>query len=248
MSLPEIVDRETWLKARRDLLAKEKEFTRLRDELSAHRRGLPMVKIDKPYEFEGPDGKVGLADIFEGRHQLILGHFMFHPEWEDGCPSCTAGAVEVADGLLEHLHKRDTTLAYVSRAPLEKIERYKRKMGWTFPWYSSHGSDFNYDFNVTIDESVKPLEYNFRTKAEFEAVGQSWWDDWEQPFDLNGTSVFLRTGDDVFHTYGTFARGAEQTGGSYYFLDMTALGRQEPWEKPEGRSDSLRSATPNFLE
>ena len=126
-------------------------MTRARDELSAERRRLPMVEITKDYRFEGPQGEVGLLDLFEGRLQLIVGHFMFHPEWEDGCPSCSAGADEVADGLREHLAVRDTTLAYVSRAPLEQIERYKAKKGWTFPWYSSHGSDFNYDFDVTLD-------------------------------------------------------------------------------------------------
>ena len=133
MSLPEIVSAAEWRAARVALLAKEKAMTRARDELSAERRRLPMVEITKEYRFEGPRGEVGLLDLFEGRLQLIVGHFMFHPEWEDGCPSCSAGADEVADGLREHLAVRDTTLAYVSRAPLEKIERYKAKKGWTFP-------------------------------------------------------------------------------------------------------------------
>ena len=236
MSLPEIVDRETWLKARRDLLAKEKEFTRLRDELSAERRRLPMVEITKDYRFEGPRGEVGLLDLFEDRLQLIVGHFMFHPEWEDGCPSCSAGADEVADGLREHLAIRDTTLAYVSRAPLERIERYKAKKGWTFPWYSSHGSDFNYDFDVTLDGSVKTPVYNFRPMEVEPGTSQ----------EMPGTSCFLRDGDRVFHTYSSFARGAEQTGGSYYFLDLTALGRQEPWEEPKGRAVDPYSASPDF--
>src|SRR3954454_5291978 len=145
MSLPQVVSREEWLAARKALLAREKELTRQRDALNADRRRLPMVEIVKHYEFEGPDGTATLLDLFEGRRQLIVGHFMFDPSWEDGCPSCTAGAVEIAPGLLDHLHTRDTTLTYVSRAPYERIERYQAKRGWTFPWYSSYGSDFNYD-------------------------------------------------------------------------------------------------------
>ncbi len=133
-NLPRVVSRDEWLAARKDLLAREKELTRQRDAMSAERRRLPMVRIEKQYVFEGPDGKASLLDLFEGRRQLIVGHFMFHPEWEDGCPSCSAGADEVAPGLLEHLHARDTRLVYVSRAPLEKLERYKADKGWTFPW------------------------------------------------------------------------------------------------------------------
>ena len=245
MSLPDVVPHEQWLSARKALLAKEKELTRLRDELNAERRRLPMVKIEKDYVFEGADGEVRLLDMFEGRRQLILGHFMFDPSWDDGCPSCSAGADEVSDGLMEHLAVRDTTLAYVSRAPLAKIEDYKARKGWKFPWYSSYGSDFNYDFHVTLDESVAPLEYNYRTKAEYEAMDNSFFDA-EQPLEMPGTSYFLRDGDDVFHTYSTFARGAEQTGGSYYFLDLTALGRQEDWEEPKGRSEALRGNRPDF--
>jgi predicted dithiol-disulfide oxidoreductase (DUF899 family) len=246
MSLPNVVSREEWLTARKELLAKEKELTRRRDALNAERRRLPMVRIDKDYVFEGPEGNVGLVDLFEGRLQLILGHFMFDPSWEDGCPSCSAGADEVSKGLLEHLHARDTTLAYVSRAPLEKLERYKAKKGWTFPWYSSYGSDFNYDFHVTMDESVAPLEYNYRTKAEHEQAGTAYYFEGEQPIEEPGSSYFLRDGDTVFHTYSTFGRGAEQTGGSYYFLDLTALGRQEDWEQPKGRAASARAAIPDF--
>jgi len=242
MSLPEVVTPERWLSARKALLAKEKELTRLRDELNAERRRLPMVKIEKDYRFEGPDGEVRLVDMFEGRAQLILGHFMFHPDWEDGCPSCSAGADEVSDGLMEHLAVRDTTLAYVSRAPLAKIQDYKARKGWKFPWYSSYGSDFNYDFDVTIDESVKPPVYNYKSADE---LGHAFLDA-EQPFEMPGTSCFLRVGDDVFHTYSSFARGAEMTGGSYYFLDLTALGRQEDWEEPKGRSDAVRGNQPDF--
>jgi predicted dithiol-disulfide oxidoreductase (DUF899 family) len=247
MSLPEIVTHEEWLAARKELLAKEKELTRVRDELSADRRRLPMVEITKPYEFEGPQGKVGLADLFEGRRQLIVGHFMFDPRWEDGCPSCSAGADELAPGQLEHLHIRDTTLAYVSRAPLEKLERWKAKKRWDFPWYSSYGSDFNYDFHVTLDESVAPLEYNYRTKAEYRERGSDFFEA-EQPIEMPGLSCFLRVGDRVFHTYSNYARGAEMTGGSFYQLDLTALGRQEDWEEPKGRTEAVRAARPDFSE
>jgi predicted dithiol-disulfide oxidoreductase (DUF899 family) len=246
MSLPQVVSRDEWVAARKALLAKEKELTRRRDVLNAERRMLPMVRIDKDYVFEGPQGKLGLLDMFEGRRQLIVRHFMFDPTWEDGCPSCTAGADEICDGLLDHLHTRDTSFAVVSRAPLAKIEVYKAKRGWTFPWYSSFGSDFNYDFHVTLDESVAPIEYNYRPKAELEARGEAGFivpgESSEQP----GQSCFLRVDDDVFHTYSSYARGAEQTGGSYYFLDETALGRQEEWEEPKGRAADARGAVPDF--
>ena len=205
-----------------------------------------MVPIEKDYVFEGPDGPVRLLDMFEGRRQLILGHFMFDPRWDDGCPSCSAGADEVSDGLLEHLAKRDTSVAYVSRAPIAKIEDYKARKGWTFPWYSSYGSDFNYDFHVTIDASVTPVEYNFRTADEFRALGQTDFVESEQPFEMPGTSFFLRDGDTVYLTNSTYARGAEMTGGSYYWLDLTALGRQEDWEEPKDRSGAARGAQPNF--
>jgi predicted dithiol-disulfide oxidoreductase (DUF899 family) len=163
---------------------------------------------------------------------------MFDPGWDDGCPSCSAGADEVSAGLLDHLHARDTTLAYVSRAPLEKLERWKRRKGWSFPWYSSHASDFNYDFHVTLDESVAPAEYNYRPFPIEEG------DSVEMP----GTSYFLRDGERVFHTYSNYARGAEMTGGSYYWLDLTALGRQEDWEEPRGRAESAHAASPDFAD
>jgi predicted dithiol-disulfide oxidoreductase (DUF899 family) len=235
MSLPKVVSRDEWLAARKELLAKEKEFTRKRDALNIERRNLPMVRIEKDYVFEGPEGEASLLDLFEGRRQLIVGHFMFDPSWEDGCSSCTAGADEISDGLLKHLHVRDTTFVYVSRAPLAKIEAYKAKRGWTFPWYSSYGSDFNYDFHVTLDESVTPVEYNYRTGVED-----------EQPFEAPGRSYFLRVDGSVFHTYSVYARGLESVGGSYYFLDETPLGRQEEWEEPKGRAGDARGAIPDF--
>lgn len=251
ISLPEIVSREEWREERKELLKEEKELTRKRDELNAKRRRLPMVEVEKNYTFEGPNGEVGLLDLFDGRRQLIVYHFMWL--WDDGqpldkgCPSCTAGADEVSDGLLEHLHARDTSLAYISRGPFEKIKAYKEQKDWTFPFYSSFGSNFNYDFHVSFDESIAPFEYNYLTKAELEQRGLPV-DKWEQPFDLHGHSCFLRDGDRVFHTYSTYARGAEQLGGSYYWLDMTALGRQEAWEEPKDRVTTGRGASPDFKE
>ena len=209
------------------------------------RRNLPMVEIEKDYTFDGPNGTVRLIDLFEGRPQLIVYHFMFHPDWEDGCLSCSAGTDELSAGFLEHLHTRDTSYAMVSRASLAKLERWKTKKGWDLPWYSSAGSDFNYDFGVTIDESVRPGFYNFRTKAEWEAMDSDFFDS-DQPFDMPGRSCFLQVDGRVFHTYSQYGRGLESTGGSYYFLDLTALGRQEEWEEPAGRSDSARSASPDF--
>ena len=247
MTLPEITTPAAWRAARIELLEEEKTLTRARDALNAKRRRLPMVRIDKDYVFEGPHGDARLLDLFEGRLQLIVGHFMFEPGADDGCPSCSAGADEVSGGLLDHLHARDTTLAYVSRAPLDKIEAYKARKGWTFPWYSSHGSDFNYDFHVTIDESVAPAEYNYRSAAEHAANGLAFFaDPSRQPFEMPGTSFFLRRDDEVFHTYSSYARGAEMTGGSYYFLDLTALGRQEDWEEPKGRAAAAHAASPDF--
>ena len=242
MSLPDVVSREQWLAARRDLLAKEKELTHARDALNAERRQLPMVLVEKEYRFEGPDGEVGLADLFEGRHQLIVGHFMFDPEWEDGCASCSAGADEISPGHLDHLHTRDTTFAFVSRAPFSKIEEYRRRRGWEVPWYSSYGSDFNYDFHVTLDESVAPAEYNYRSQDEFGEHGA----EFELEGEFPGRSSFLREGHRVYHTYSVYARGLETMGGSYYLLDETALGRQEEWEEPKGRAVSARGAVPDF--
>jgi predicted dithiol-disulfide oxidoreductase (DUF899 family) len=246
MTLPKIASREEWLAARRELLEEEKDLTRRRDELNTRRRNLPMVEITKPYELEGPDGKVGLPDIFEGRPQLIIYHFMFHPDWDEGCPSCTAGTNEISDGFLDHLHTRDTTYALVSRAPLEKLEQWKAKQGWHIPWYSSNGTDFNYDFGVTIDATRGYDVYNYRTLDEYADMGQESMKTSEQPYDMPGRSAFLQVDGRVFHTYSQFARGLESTGGSYYFLDLTALGRQEDWEEPQGRSQSVRGNQPDF--
>ncbi len=226
LNLPNVVSRDEWLAERKKLLTKEKELTRARDALNAERRRLPMVEIDKEYVFEGPEGKATLLDLFEGRRQLVVYHFMFDPSWDEGCPSCSLLADNV--GHLSHLHARDTSLVMVSRAPLDKIEDYKDRMGWTVPWYSSYGSDFNYDFHVTIDKSQDSVEYNYQDLSGRDGSGS---------IEGHGTSVFLRDDGRVFHTYTTYARGAEILLGTYNFLDLTPLGRQEDWEEPAGRSD-----------
>ncbi|MGH8728982.1 MAG: DUF899 domain-containing protein [Burkholderiales bacterium] len=231
MDRPNVVSRAEWLAARKQHLSREKEFTRQRDALNAERRKLPMVKIEKDYVFEGQDGKVRLLDLFEGRRQLIVYHFMFDPGWDEGCPSCSFVADNI--GHLAHLHARDTSLALVSRAPLAKIEPFKKRMGWTVPWYSSFGSDFNHDFHVTTDEAVAPVEYNYRDKATLEQLGHTYHVKGEQP----GASVFLRDGDRIYHTYSTYGRGLDLLVGTYNYLDLTPLGRQEDWEQPPGRSD-----------
>lgn len=223
IDFPKIVSRDEWLEARKELLVKEKEATRARDELNAERRRLPMVRIDKEYGFDGPDGKASLLDLFEGRRQLIIYHFMFDPDWDEGCPSCSFVVDNV--GHLAHLHARNTSLALVSRAPLDKLEKYKARMGWTIPWYSSFGSDFNYDFHVTLDKDVAPVEYNYK---RFEQAP-------EGSMEGHGLSTFLRDGDTVFHTYSAYARGCEPLLGTYIYLDFTPLGRQEDWEKPANR-------------
>jgi predicted dithiol-disulfide oxidoreductase (DUF899 family) len=247
MSLPKIVSYEEWHEARRAFLEKEKAATRERDRLSAERRELPMVEVTMEYAFQGPHGSVSLADLFEGRPQLIVYHFMFHPEWDDGCPSCTAGTDEISPGFIEHLHTRDTTYALVSRAPLPKLERWKAARGWAhIPWYSTDDSDFSYDFGATIDASRGFDEFNFRSLDEYAAMGEESMRDSEQPYDMPGRTCFLRVDDRIFRTYSQYARGLESTGGSYYFLDLTALGRQEDWEEPKGRSESVRGNQPDF--
>jgi predicted dithiol-disulfide oxidoreductase (DUF899 family)/pimeloyl-ACP methyl ester carboxylesterase len=245
MNLPEIVSREQWLVARKELLAEEKALTRQRDALNARRRELPMVRIEQEYVFAGPAGPTPLLELFEGRSQLIIYHFMFDPSWDDGCGSCTAGTDELSPKFLEHLHVRDTSYAMVSRAPLAKLERWKALHGWQVPWYSSFGTSFNVDFGVTIDASAAPPQYNYRSKAEFEATGSDLFNS-DRPFEMPGRSCFLQVDGEIFHTYSQYARGLESTGGSYYFLDLTALGRQEEWEEPRGRTGTTRPAVPDF--
>jgi predicted dithiol-disulfide oxidoreductase (DUF899 family) len=207
MELPPVVSPEEWQVAREELLAKEKEATRARDALAAERRRLPRVRIGKDYVFDGPDGEVTLLDLFEGRRQLVLYHFMFGPNQDEGCNGCSMFVDNT--GHPAHLHARDTSFAVVSRAPLEKIEPYKKRMGWTTPWYSSFRSDFNVDFGVS-PESPQPSEY--------------------QDGETFGLSIFLRDGDDIYRTYFTNGRGVEALGTSWTFLDLTPLGRQETWE------------------
>jgi predicted dithiol-disulfide oxidoreductase (DUF899 family) len=240
-NLPEVVSRAEWEAARGELLAREKELTRARDRLNADRRRLPMVRMDKPYTFEGPDGTVGLLDLFEGRSQLVVHHFMFGPTWDQACASCSSAADEI--GHLRQLHVRNTTLVAVSRAPYPKIAAFRERMGWTFPWYSAYGSDFNYDFHATLDDRVTPVRLHFRTEAELAEAGTPWtsgpWTEDMRGSELPGISAFLRVGTEVFHTYSTYGRGIEEFHNGYRYLDLTALGRQEAWEEPTGRAVPL---------
>jgi predicted dithiol-disulfide oxidoreductase (DUF899 family) len=222
---PPIASRDEWLAVRKALLTEEKELTKQRDRVNAQRRRLPMVKIDKAYTFDGPEGKVSLLDLFKGRRQLIVYHFMFGPDGEEGCPGCT-GFVD-ALGDLSMLNGRDTTFVLISRAPLAKLEAYKARKGWNIPWYSSFGSDFNYDFHVTLDERVAPVEYNYSNKAAIEARRGPQKFEGEED---HGLSVFFRLGDDVFHTYSAYARGTEALTDAYSLLDTTPYGRQEDFE------------------
>jgi predicted dithiol-disulfide oxidoreductase (DUF899 family) len=212
MTLPPVVSQEEWEAALESVRAKEKEHTRARDALAAERRRLPRVRIDEDYVLEGPAGEARLPDLFEGRRQLILYHFMFGPNQEAGCDGCSMFVDQV--GHLAHMHARDTSFALVSRAPIDKIEAYRKRMGWTIPWYSSFASDFNVDFGRS---------------PETPAVGEY------QDGERFGLSVFIREGDEVFRTYFTTSRGAEALGSVWTFLDLTPLGRQEEWEdSPEG--------------
>jgi predicted dithiol-disulfide oxidoreductase (DUF899 family) len=205
MNLPPVVSSAEWQDARDALMVEEKAATRALDALAAKRRRLPMVRIEKDYVFEGPDGPVSLPDLFEGRRQLIVYHFMLGPGWERPCEGCSSFTDNI--GHLAHLHARDTSMALVSRAPLAQIQPLKRRMGWSLPWYSSNGSDFNFDFGVSAGDSDE----------------------------MFGLSVFLRDGDDVFRTYFTSARGVDRLRPDFNLLDLTPLGRQEAWEdSPEG--------------
>ncbi len=245
MSLPDVVSREEWLAARQQLLIREKELTRQRDILNADRRRLPMVRIDKEYKFEGPQGAVSLLDLFEGSGQLIVQHVMFDPAWEAACPSCTASLDESAPALLAHLKARGTAYVRVARAPYAKIAAYKEAHGWEFPWYSSCGSDFNYDFQVTLDPAAVPPVYNYRSQQEWARIDPDWLD--LDSTEVPGVSCFLRDGGVLYHTYSTYARGTELIGGlTYALLDLTALGRQEEWEEPTGRAVESREADPSF--
>jgi predicted dithiol-disulfide oxidoreductase (DUF899 family) len=243
-NLPEVVSREEWLTARKELLAGEKELTRHRDQINAARRRLPMVRIDKPYAFEGPDGAVSLLQLFAGRPLLIMHHFMWindidadgneHPR-DAGCSSCSSAA----DGLgnLRQLHARNATLVAVTRAPYEKLAAFRERMGWTFPWYSSLGSAFNYDFHATVDDRVAPVQIFYRAEAEMAEAGTPWTESLRG--DWPGISAFLQIDGIVYHTYSTFGRGIEEFHNGYPHLDLTVLGRQEAWEEPTGRTTPL---------
>ncbi|WGF87189.1 DUF899 domain-containing protein [Marinivivus vitaminiproducens] len=217
MDRPRIVTPDEWLAARTALLAEEKELTRARDRMLAKRRALPWVRIEKDYRFEGPDGEVGLADLFEGRSQLYVYHFMFAPDWDEGCVGCSFMADHV-DGARRHFEQNDLSFIAVSRAPFAKIDAFRRRMGWTFRWLSSHGSDFNYDFHVSFrpeEIASGKVTYNYRLE-DFECE------------ELSGASVFVRDeAGHVFHTYSTFGRGDEGPLGAYAFLDLAPKGRNE---------------------
>ena len=212
-----VVPPAKWLEARKELLKKEKEFTRLRDELSRQRRELPWEKVEKQYVFEGKGGKRSLSDLFDGRSQLIVYHFMFGPGWNEGCPSCSF-VTDHLDGAAIHLGARDTTLVAISRATLAEIEAFKKRMGWRVNWVSSHGNDFNFDYHVSFskDEMAKgDVFYNF---------GMMQFPSEEAP----GASVFYKNAaGEIFHTYSTYSRGLDILLTAYHLLDMTPKGRDE---------------------
>jgi predicted dithiol-disulfide oxidoreductase (DUF899 family) len=213
----EIVSEADWLVARKDLLTREKEFSRQRDALSAARHSLPWVKIDKKYVFDGPKGRETLAELFDGRSQLIVYHFMFGPDWEEGCKSCSYLA-DHFDGANWHLPNRDVTFVAVSRAPLAEIEPYKKRLGWRFKWLSSHGSDFNFDYHVSATEDEKAKGEMFYNYKMDELMSD----------EMPGLSVFYKNENgEVFHTYSTYARGLDMLVGTYNFLDLVPKGRDE---------------------
>lgn len=239
MTTHQTVSSDHWFAARRELLAAEKELTEHSDRVAKLRRQLPWVKVDKDYVFEGPDGRQTLSDLFDGRRQLMVQHFMLAPGWEEGCKSCSYMA-DHSDGMIRHLNHRDVTFVAISRAPYEQIVRFRRRMGWQFKWLSSHGSSFNYDFRVsfTPDEVAKrPQVYNYNTMA----VGRD---------ELPGVSVFVKDdGGDVFHTYSTYGRGVEVMMGTYRMLDLTPKGRDEQdlsftmaWVRHHDRYDADKPA------
>jgi len=234
MKTNRIVSRGEWLTARVRHLANEKELTRQRDALASERRELPWVRVEKRYEFDGPNGRETLADLFDGHSQLVIYHFMFGPDWQEGCPSCSFVSDHI-DGARTHLAARDVALAMVSRAPTAKIAAFRKRMGWRFKWVSSHGSDFNRDFGVwfTKDEMAGPVEYNY-TRQEFPSE--------EAP----GISIFYRDErGGIFHTYSTYGRGVEPLVGTYMILDLVPKGRDEDrlgftmeWVRHHDRYDS----------
>lgn len=221
---PPIASQEDWLKARLALLDEEKALTKEYDRVNAQRRRLPMVRVEKEYRFETIDGEKTLLDLFDGRTQLIVYHFMFAPEWEEGCMGCT-GFVD-ALGDLSDLAKRDVTFLLASRAPLTKLLPYKERHGWDVEWVSTVGNEFNLDLGVLLDPTRPPMTYNYRTGEALEnLVGKI-----EKPSDWHGISVFFRTGDEAFHTYSSYGRGCENLTNTYQLLDIAPYGRQEDFE------------------
>jgi predicted dithiol-disulfide oxidoreductase (DUF899 family) len=212
----EVVTNKEWLAARKRLLVKEKKLSRLRDELNKERRELPWVKVDKEYIFDGPEGKLSLAELFCGKRQLIVYHFMFGPDWKEGCPHCSFWA-DHYDSVNCHIGQRDTTLAVISRAPLKEIQAFKKRMGWKFTWVSSNQTDFNFDFHVSFTpEQIKSgrIFYNYATiDANIE--------------EREGVSAFYKDRDAIYHTYSGYARGIDLLNTTYNFLDLTAKGRDE---------------------
>lgn len=221
MSVPRIVSADEWLAERKELLAAEDQAAKALTNVSERRRRLPAVRVEKDYLLDGPAGAVSLLDMFEGRLQLIVQHFMFDPAWDEGCPVCSYQADSV--GNLAHLNARNTTFAAVSRAPIGRIEPFRQRMGWSFPWYSSLGSDFNYDFHVTHDENVAPIVWNFMTKQELIDAGMPYF---AGPGEQGGMSVFYRDGDSVLHTYSGYLSVTDLLCGTDQYLDLTPLGRQ----------------------
>jgi predicted dithiol-disulfide oxidoreductase (DUF899 family) len=226
MDIPRVVSPQEWLAARKEFLAREKDVTRAKDAVDAARRQLPATEVTKTYTFTGPNGEVNLADLFEGRPQLITYHFMWRhaesgiPGEDQGCPSCSMLVDSIGD--LSHMHACGTTLALVSRAPYPSIERFRKRMGWQVAWYSSNGSDFNYDFHVSFDQDQTAIEYNYVSGADLERATP-----WIQPgTDAPGVSVFLHDGDRVLHTYSAYTRGLDSLLGTYRWLELTPLGRQ----------------------
>ena len=217
MSTHQVVSSEQWLAARKAFMDKEKDFTRLRDELAAERRALPWVRIDKSYVFDSDEGKRTLADLFGGKSQLIVYHFMFHPEWEAGCKSCSFWA-DTYNPVIAHLNARDVNLVAISRAPLARINKFKSRMGWSFPWVSSAGTDFNYDFGVSFAPGeLKKNENNYNFGTRHFAMEEA-----------PGLSVFYKDADGtIYRTYACYSRGLDMLNSAYQYLDLVPKGRDE---------------------
>jgi predicted dithiol-disulfide oxidoreductase (DUF899 family) len=217
MQTHKIVSQEEWIEARKELMAREKELTRAREALSADRRNLPWVKVDKNYIFDGPDGKVTLGDLFKGRPQLVVQHVMFAPDWQAACKSCSFWA-DGFERMVPHLAARDTTMVAISLAPVEKLGAFKKRMGWTFDWVSSGNNDFNYDYGVSFTREQMEsgsAQYNYGLTPPYGP-------------ELPGISVFYRDeGGSIFHTYSCYARGTDMMNAAYHYLDLTPLGRHE---------------------